>query len=213
MTDRSAEIRRAIGRDWEETGYYDDAESDAWMEPFWHPRSPFLAMFQQLELSRTIELACGRGRHAARILDQAGELTLVDYAASNIEICQRRFAGRSHLRFIVNRGHDLPGCPDASYTAVYCYDAMVHFELLDVIAYLAEIRRVLRPGGRALLHVSNNMQNPGGFYQSNTHWRNFGSLDVVRHVADRFGLQSLEHKLLDWCGVPQLDGLILLERR
>lgn len=213
MTDKSTEIRRAIGRDWQQTDYYTQADSKGWMAPFWGSGSPFLEMFRQLDLARVIELACGHGRHAERVLGEAGEMTLVDFVAANIEICRQRFAGREGISFIVNAGHDLPGCPDGAYTALYCYDAMVHFELLDVIAYLHEARRVLQPGGRALLHVSNNMQNPGGFYHANTHWRNFGSLDVVRHLADRIGFAVLRHRVLDWAGAPGLDGLILLERR
>jgi len=213
MTDKSDEIRMAISRDWRQTDYYTHADSKGWLEPFWGSASPFLEMFRQLDLGRVIELACGHGRHAERILEQAGEITLVDFVATNIDVCRRRFAGREGISFIVNAGNDLPGCADAAYTSLYCYDAMVHFELLDVIAYLHETRRVLQPGGRALLHVSNNMQNPGGFYHANTHWRNFGSLDVVRHLADRIGFAALQHRVLEWAGAPALDGLILLERR
>jgi SAM-dependent methyltransferase len=213
MADKSAEMRSAIGQDWHEVPYYAQADTAAWMAPFWGAGSPFLRMFQQLELSRVIELACGHGRHAARILDQVGEITLVDVVAANIEACRRRFAGRPNIHFILNAGHDLPGCADAGYSALFCYDAMVHFEMLDVIAYLREAQRVLRPGGRALLHVSNNMQNPGGFYQANRYWRNFGNLDVVRHVADRIGFETLDHCVMDWSDAPALDGLILLERR
>lgn len=213
MADRNMEIRHGIARDWHEAPYFRDADSADWLAPFWGPSSPFLAMFRLLDLSCVIELACGHGRHAELILPQVGEITLVDMVASNIEACRARFAGLPQVHFRVNAGDDLPGCASGAYTALYCYDAMVHFELLDVIAYLRETHRVLRPGGRALLHVSNNMQNPGGFYHDNTHWRNFGSLDVVRHLADRLGFETLRHQVLDWAGAPALDGLILLQRR
>lgn len=210
MSDRNAEMRKAIAMDWVDPPYYRDAEG--WLDTFWAPRSPFLPMFRQLDLARVIELACGHGRHAAQILDQAGEITLIDFEPRNIEACRARFAGRENLRFIVNAGHDLPGCEDGGYSALFSYDAMVHFELLDVIAYLRETHRVLRPGGRALLHVSNNRQNPGGFYQKNTHWRNFGGLDTFLHVADRLGFACLESRTLDWPEAPGIDGLMLLER-
>jgi len=209
--DRNAEIRKAIAMDWREARYYRDAEG--WLGPFWGPDSPFLSLFRQLDLTRVIELACGHGRHAAQILDQAGEITLIDVEPRNIEACRARFAGQDRLRFIVNAGHDLPDCEDGGFTALFCYDAMVHFELLDVIDYLRETHRVLRPGGRALLHVSNNPQNPGGFYHQNTHWRNFGSLDVFLHVADRIGFERRDSRTLNWPGAPGLDGVMLLERR
>jgi SAM-dependent methyltransferase len=211
MGDRNAEMRSAIVMDWTDSHYYRDAEG--WLDTFWAPRSPFLPLFRQLDLTRVIELACGHGRHAAQILDQAGEITLIDFEPRNIAACRERFAGQDKLRFIVNAGHDLPGCEDGGTSALFSYDAMVHFELLDVIAYIREAHRVLRPGGRALLHVSNNRQNPGGFYHQNTHWRNFGSLDVFLHVADRIGFERLDSRTLDWSGAKELDGLMLLERR
>ena len=105
----------------------------------------------------------------------------------------------------------MPGIADASQTALFCYDAMVHFELIDVLAYLRETKRVLVSGGRAMLHVSNNMENPEGTYNQNRHWRNFGSLEVVRHLAVRAGLRVLAHEVIDWCGEPALDGLLLVE--
>jgi SAM-dependent methyltransferase len=210
MADRNAEMRLAIAQDWVDTPYYSDAEG--WLDTFWAPRSPFLPLFRQLDLTRVIELACGHGRHTAQILAEAGEVTLIDVEPRNIEACRRRFAGRGRLRYIVNAGHDLPGCADGAYSALFSYDAMVHFELLDVIAYLRETHRVLRPGGRALLHVSNSQENPGGFYQQNTHWRNFGGLGVFLHVADRLGFRVLDGRQLDWPGAPGIDGLMLLER-
>lgn len=211
MADRNAEIRNAIAMDWVEARYYSDAEG--WLGTFWAPNSKFLPFFRELDLTRVIELACGHGRHAEQILDQVGEITLVDFEPRNIAACRERFAGQDKVKYIVNAGNDLPGCEDGGYSALFCYDAMVHFELLDVIEYLRQTHRVLRPGGRALLHVSNNRQNPGSFYHQNTHWRNFGSLDVFLHVADRLGFEILGSRTLDWPQAPELDGLLLLERK
>ena len=157
---------------------------------------------------RLVELACGRGRDAAHILPRAGSVTLVDVNESNIAACRLRFPDQPQQRFIHNTGNDLPGIADASQTPLFCYDALVHFELLEVLAYLTEARRILAPGGRALLHLSNSMENPEGNYRQNRHWRNFGSLDSARHLAARVGLPVLEAKVIDWSGEPELDGLL-----
>jgi len=210
MEDRLSGHRGAIKADWQNNAYYDQAET--WIATFWAEDSLFLTQFHQLDLTTVLELACGHGRHSAQILRQAGAITLVDINQSNIEACQTRFAAEAHLRFICNAGNNLPGVADASQTALFCYDAMVHFELLDVLEYVREVRRVLTPGGRALLHVSNNGENPEGQYQENRHWRNFGNVDVVRYFADRMGLKVLSHQVFDWSGDPKLDGLVLLEK-
>jgi len=209
--DETLELHRGVIKaDWVQNRYYADAE--AWTQVFWAEGSPFLVQFRKLDLTAVVELACGHGRHTAQILSQAGSITLVDINESNIAACRQRFADQSHLRFLCNTGNNLPGIADGSQTALFCYDAMVHFELLDVLDYLREIRRVLVPGGRALLHVSNNRENPQGNYQDNRHWRNFGGVDTICHFASRVGMSVLSQQLLNWSGTPDLDGLLLLEK-
>jgi ubiquinone/menaquinone biosynthesis C-methylase UbiE len=210
MSDKTSEMRRAIANDWLVPPYYEQAEN--WLDPFWGEETPFRRWFETLDLTRVIELACGRGRHAAQCLDRVGEITLVDVLQTNIDGCRERFGTDPRVHYLVNNGNDLPGLESGAYSALFSYDAMLHFELLDVLDYLRETARVLRPGGRALLHVSNNLENPGGHYHQNRLWRNFGSLDVVRHVADRLGLRTLEHTTLDWEGQKAIDGLLLVEK-
>lgn len=212
VSEHRTAFSQAIQNDWDGSPYYADADAAAWLAPFWAEGSPFLALFRQLHLDAALELACGHGRHAAQALPLAGRITLVDVLASNIAACRARFGDDPRIGYVVNNGNDLPGIADGSITALFCYDAMVHFELLDVLAYLREAARALTPGGRALLHVSNNAENPEGSYRGNRHWRNFGGLDVIRHLAVRCGFTVLQAQTLDWAGEPALDGLLLLEK-
>jgi SAM-dependent methyltransferase len=206
-----ADARRVIKADWADSPYY--AQSEIANDPvFWGPHFPFLAMFEQLDLSRVIELACGHGRHSARFADRAGQITLVDINEPNIAACRARFAGRDNVSFLVCSGSDLMPLTSGGYTAVFCYDAMVHFELHDIIAYLEEIQRVLVPGGRALLHYSNYTGNPGGSYHDNPHWRNFNSEPLFRHLAMRSGFTVCSSHLLDWADSTGLDAVTLIEK-
>src|SRR5262249_34840060 len=156
------------------TPYYEAAERAEALSVFWSDSSLFKRMFDRLDLTSVVELACGRGRHAAQILDVAGSVTVVDILPSNIDECRKRFSGRN-VSCIVNGGNDLADIPSSSATALFSYDAMVHFEATDVLNYISETYRVLKRGGRALLHYSNNESNPEGIYSDGLEWRSFFS--------------------------------------
>lgn len=210
---QTAQARDIIKNDWTESDYY--AQAEGWLSAFWGEQTSFSRAFASLDLTRVVDLACGRGRHTEQILSKAGFVTLIDVNETNIEACKKRFAQYNNVAFLVGSGSDLGEIPSASQTALFCYDAMVHFELEDVISYLRDTYRILRPGGRALFHYSNYTGNPGGNYHDNPHWRNFGSEAVFKHFAMRVGFKVLSSETFSWgsdAKPQQLDALTLLER-
>lgn len=209
------QARADQARQWVQNRYYSDAESDGWLRPFWGAESPFLRLFRRLDLSDVVELACGYGRHATRYMADAGHVTLVDINDDSISACRSRFDGLSNVSFLVNNGFDLGALESGRYSAVLSYDAMVHFEASDVMSYIHETARLLRPGGRALLHYSNFQGRPEGTYADGPHWRSFFSEALFRHVASRAGLRVIHSELLTWppqSGAPGLDALTLVEK-
>jgi ubiquinone/menaquinone biosynthesis C-methylase UbiE len=194
-------------------GYYEKAESDEWLRGFWVPSSRFFRLFQRLDLSSVLDLACGQGRHAAQFVDRAGHVTLFDTSPVAIEACKSRFRGRTNVTYILSpTGRDLREIPDASLTAVMSYDAMVHFEMECVFGYLTEIHRTLRTGGRALLHHSIYDKNPGANLQANPDWRNFMSEPAFREAALRTGFEIESLETFSWSRDDVTDALTLLVR-
>jgi SAM-dependent methyltransferase len=209
------QARADQARQWVQNRYYSDAESDGWLRPFWGAEGPFLRQFAQLDLADVVELACGYGRHATRYVADAGHVTLVDITADSISACRRRFEGQGNVSCFVNNGFDLRALESGRYSAVMSYDAMVHFEATDVISYIYETARVLRPGGKALMHYSNFQGRPEGTYADGPHWRSFFSETLFRHFASRAGLRVIHSELLTWPphnGERDLDALTLVER-
>src|SRR3954447_19686204 len=88
--------RDHIARDWMHSPYY--AEAESWLDVFWSYEGPFRAYFDQLDLTEVVELACGQGRHAAKVVNHAGSLTLVDVNETNISVCRERFSGQKNVR-------------------------------------------------------------------------------------------------------------------
>ncbi len=189
--------------------YFEEAENT--LEIFWSPNSTFYKMFQRLDLTNVIELACGRGRHVTKYIDLAGQITVVDILEKNIEICQERFKDISKISYYKNDGYNLRKLKDNQYSALFTYDAMVHFELIDIYEYLKDIHRVLKSGGRALFHHSNNTESCKASFADATHGRNFMSKEIFAYLADRTGFKILEQTEIDW-EIANLDCVSLVEK-
>lgn len=201
-----------IANDWKSSDYYERVEQT--VHQFWAIEGKFRPLFERLDLEHVLELACGHGRHVDHYIERASRVTLVDVNKENVEFCQNRFSDKK-IRFVVNSGNDLGAVRENSLTSIFCYDAMVHFELLDIFAYLQEFHRVLKVGGQALLHHSNFTGNPTKNYNENPHWRNFMSAEIMRYLASRAELEVLEQRVTDWGGRRkhfQLDCISLIRK-
>lgn len=196
------------GSNWE---YFDIADSAPWVQTFWAKESRYRPLFDQLDLTAVVEIACGRGRHTAQIVEQCGQAWLVDSSVDAADDARKRFADHLHVTVALSSdGLTLP-VPDGSATAVFSYDAMVHFELLTVASYIAETGRVLLPGGRGLFHHSNYSGNPTGKIDENPGWRNFMTVDIMAHLLSRSGLRVLSQTVFDREN-PSGDALTMFEK-
>ena len=104
---------------------------------------------------RVLELACGPGGvgiAAAGLVGPAGEVVLSDVAAEMTAIAAARAAaaGLGNVRTLTLDLDDL-GQPDQAYDVVLCREGLMF--ALDPADAVAEIRRILRPGGRVALAV------------------------------------------------------------
>lgn len=99
-----------------------------------------------------LEIAPGHGRWSKEIVDHCRELILVDLSPGCIEHCKQIFADRDHVTYIANDGMSLPGVEPNRVDFVWSYDSFVHMDRDTIGAYLREIEKVLKPGGRAIIH-------------------------------------------------------------
>ena len=97
---------------------------------------------------RVLEWGCGPGRlirnMTALLGERAGSLTGADYNPRTIAWCRANLPG---IAFAENAL--LPPLPfaDASFDAVYCFSVFTHLSEPVQLAWAAELRRVLAPGG------------------------------------------------------------------
>lgn len=193
--------------------YFDEAEEQESMDVFWKCDSNFYSFFQMLDLTNVIELACGRGRHVPQYLPDAGNIVLVDILQDNIDYCSARFRDFTNVHYYCNNGYNLDKLEDGRYTALFSYDAMVHFEMMDIYEYLKDIYRVLAEGGRAVIHHSNYADDYKASFASGLRNRSFMSKDIFAYLAFRSGFTVLNQKVIDWRESTALDCITLLEKR
>lgn len=192
--------------------YFTKGESEGWVASFWEPTSIFVRLFNELNTTRCAEIACGFGRHSAQIVTRCQELYLIDTSVDAIAVAKERFKAYPHVNVILSEdGLSMPGIPDERLTAVFSYDALVHFEPLTIASYLAEINRTLAVGGRALLHHSNYSGNPTGRFSDVTGGRNYMTLDLFAHFCSRNNLKVLYQHVLDW-SFEKSDAITLVEK-
>ena len=192
--------------------YFEIAESAGALDFFWGKESLCHKFFDRLDLENVVELACGRGRHVPHYLDRAGQITLVDVLEENIDLCKRRFSGEDKISYVINNGYDLSELTDGSYTSLFTYDSMVHFELFDIGNYLKETYRILKPGGKALFHHSNNDSDYKASYDTGIESRSFMDAKIFAYLAYRVGFEIEEQMIVDWV-YPDLDCLTLVVKR
>ena len=189
--------------------YYKSSENT--VDKFWKDDSLFRKMFNQLDTSYIVELACGRGRHVPQYVEMAKQIVLVDILEKNISYCKERFKDYGHLQYIVNTGDNFKPLKDNTYTAIFSYDSMVHFESIDIYNYLMDTKRILINGGMALYHHSNNHSDYRTSFITGENGRNYMSMDLFAHFADRSGLEVVEQQVIKWGNVE--DGITLLRKK
>jgi ubiquinone/menaquinone biosynthesis C-methylase UbiE len=200
-----------VAEAWAKSPYYEDAEK--WTFLFWDSGTEFRRLFDRLDLTAVVELACGHGRHSERIVGSAGRIVMIDIFESNLDYCRRRVGNHPNVSFLKGDGGSFRPLEDNSTTAIFCYDAMVHFSPEMVRSYLQDATRILKPGGMCLFHHSNYPAPLNQHYGQNPHARNHMTVPLFESYAKAAGLSVVETTVIPWGAEPDLDAVSLLTKK
>lgn len=127
---------------------------------FWHSGAVLADnLIAHLALRETgalvaVEIGCGNGRVTHRLAERFREVWALDISPEMIARAKERWHALTNVHFIVGSGADLEPVPVGSCDVVLSFITLHHVtEPAVVLSYLRETSRVLRPGGRALLHL------------------------------------------------------------
>lgn len=111
-----------------------------------------------------IEIGCGTGIFTRRSIEQGFQITVVEPSEAMIEACCQRLSESNLNAGIVRaNGVSLPFA-DGQFSAAYCLNVLSHIR--EPITIVAEMTRVIRPGGVVVFNFP-NLSSPAGIL---IHW-------------------------------------------
>jgi SAM-dependent methyltransferase len=197
--------------------YYNDQYSwprdgDEWSDPWGSALSQWESVIQPriesfLDVDTILEIAPGRGRWTQFLRYRCKRLIVADISPRCIDACRKRFRDSSHIEYQVTDGLSLPAVETSSIDFVFSFDSLVHADLDVLLAYLGELKRILRPTGASVLHHSNlgaypeRLERPRGVHLPPHRRSDNVSADVIREACGNGGLCCLRQELLNWRNV------------
>jgi ubiquinone/menaquinone biosynthesis C-methylase UbiE len=102
-----------------------------------------------------LDLGCGIGRVARYVAPLCREIWAVDASETMLEYARKRLADLPNVRLVQGAGTSLPDVPSESIDVAYSTLTLQHVEREHAFLLLRELRRILKPGGRAFLTFPN----------------------------------------------------------
>jgi ubiquinone/menaquinone biosynthesis C-methylase UbiE len=129
---------------------------DRWSEIYDHEANPLIGLEEPVMREAlgdvaglaVLDLGCGTGRHALWLASAGATVTAVDFSEGMMEKARAK-PGAEKVRFLAHDLHERLPFADGVFDRVVSGLVLEHLSAPD--AFFAEARRVLKPGGRAVV--------------------------------------------------------------
>ena len=150
--------------DWRKTIPYEEGTLEFYQEidrRFWQAawfahkpgEEPFnrLVDYERVRDKKVLEIGCGAGALSAQLAKNGANLTAVDLTQHGVDLTRRRFELFNLKGDIRQMDAEHLAFPDASFDYVWSWGVIHHSANTETI--IAQIHRVLKPGGEARIMV------------------------------------------------------------
>lgn len=103
-----------------------------------------------------LDAGCGRGETALALARAGARISALDYSETAVELTRQALAEYPDSDVRVGSVTELPW-PDDTFDRVQFSDVIEHLDPPQTVPALSELRRVLKPGGFALVHTAPNL--------------------------------------------------------
>jgi SAM-dependent methyltransferase len=152
-----------------------------------------LCRFLQPSLT-VLDFGCGPGFLARAVSPHVRQVVATDVSRGVIA-CARVLNGSDNIRYAVNTLHGLPAVADRSVDLVYSFAVIQHLRKEQTACFFREFARVLRPGGRGVVHVllgASGVQESQGWHARRVDLRRaWFSDEEITSCARAVGLQEV----------------------
>jgi len=158
------------------------------VEPLKFVRDRYVLPYVKAEQT-ALEIGPAGGRWTRYLLGFR-KLYVVDYYAEVLEELKKT-CNRPNMEFIKNGGADFPAVADRSIDYLFSFGAFVHMDVLIIDAYLANMKRILKPGANAIIHYSDKtkiMARRNDTFSENTP-------EIMRSMVRNAGYTIIEEDL------------------
>lgn len=162
---------RAVANDYDSFAEAYTAETEANFINGYYERPVILDLAGDVAGRRILDVGCGSGPLHAALRDRGATVTGLDSSAKMLQLARQRLGDDAALH-LADLSSPLP-FPDSAFDDVIA-SLVLHY-LEDWTAPLAELRRVLTPGGRLIASVDHPFQSqlqagPGADYFATRKW-------------------------------------------
>ncbi|MCL2148093.1 MAG: methyltransferase domain-containing protein [Methanomassiliicoccaceae archaeon] len=131
-----------------------ERQADRWEEFYQEHKRPWRGIGKiSLDIppgSKVLDMGCGTGKTTAALVKMGMEVTGLDFSPTAISRCIGDFGDRA--RFVLAECSRMP-FPDGHFDAVVAVHVLEHLDDTELAGAVREVRRVLAPGGLALVRA------------------------------------------------------------